>query len=48
MTFPVPPAGAQPNFWDWNAFNHITLVPTPGVGAILALAGSCLATRRRR
>lgn len=48
MTFPVPPDGAQPGFWDWNAFNHITLVPTPGVGALLALAGSCLATRRRR
>lgn len=47
-TFPVPPPGAQPDFWDWNAFNHITLVPTPGVGALMALAGGCLVARRRR
>lgn len=45
--FPVPPAGSQPDFWDWNAFNHITLVPTPGAGAVLALAGGCLLRRRR-
>ncbi len=48
MTFPTPPPGAQPDFWDWNAFNHITLVPTPGTAILPALAGSLLAIRRRR
>jgi len=48
MSFPVPPPGAQPDFWDWNAFNHITLVPAPGVGALLAFGGSLVAARRRR
>ncbi|MGP1309754.1 MAG: hypothetical protein ACTS27_06120 [Phycisphaerales bacterium] len=47
MTFPVPPDGSQPGFWDWNAFNHITLVPTPGAAAVLMLAGGVVARRRR-
>ncbi len=46
--FPIPPDGAQPGFWDWNAFNHITLVPSPGALPLSAIVAGLLARRRRR
>jgi hypothetical protein len=47
-TFPAPPPGAQPDFWDWNAFNHITLIPSPGATSLSVLVAGMLAPRRRR
>jgi hypothetical protein len=46
-TFPLPPPGAPAGFWDWNAFDSIVIIPTPGAMALLAGAG-LLALRRRR
>lgn len=46
-TFPLPPAGAPAGFWDWNAFDSIVIIPTPGSLALLAVAGAMAARRRR-
>ena len=33
VSFPLPPPGSQPGFWDWNAFNSIIVTPTPAARA---------------
>lgn len=47
VTFPLPPDGAQPGFWDWNAFNSIIVTPTPGATGVMTLAMLCGLRRRR-
>ncbi len=46
-TFPPPPPGVPTNFWDWNAFDNITIVPSPGTPVLVA-AAAVIALRRRR
>lgn len=47
VNFPLPPPGSAPDFWDWNAFDHIIITPAPSSAMALALAG-LVGLRRRR
>jgi len=48
VEFPAPPPGTNPDIWDWNAWNHLSVVPSPGAAGLLALAGLGVVVRRRR
>lgn len=47
VTFPLPPPGAAPDFWDWNAWDHVIITPAPG-GAAMGLLALALGAPRRR
>lgn len=48
VQFPPPPAGAIPDIWDWNAFDHLIITPTPGAAVLLGASMLMAGVRRRR
>lgn len=47
-TFPLPPDGSPPGFWDWNAWDSVVIVPTPPAAAGMMIVGMTALVRRRR
>ena len=48
VNFPAAPPGSQPGYWDWNAWNSLSVTPAPGTLALLTLGGLFAKRRRRR
>ena len=45
--FPLPPPGTPQTFWDWNAWDHLTITPEPAALPLLVIFAAGASRRRR-